>query len=305
MLGLVNERIENGPFKTISDFTFRLDPRSINKRLLENLIRSGSLDCVNGNRRMLIGNLEEILKHAAAAASEKASGQIGLFGDVMAPETQDIPLNPIDDWSSIDRLRQEFEAVGFYLAGHPLADYETSLKKLKIVTSQELMGKGVGVARVKLAGLVMNKQERTSAKGNRFAFVQLSDTSGVYEVALFSDALSASREFLETGTAVLITGDFRVDDEGGGRLTAQKVEPLEPIVAQAAMGLRIFVEKPEILPQLKSVIEQGGRGRGRVSLVLTLNNDDEAEIDLPETYQLNTAIRAAVKSLPGIQVQDI
>jgi len=65
------------------------------------------------------------------------------------------------------------------------------------------------------------------------------------------------------------------------------------------------VEKPEILPQLKSVIEQGGRGRGRVSLVLTLNEDDEAEINLPETYQLNTAIRAAVKSLPGIQVQDI
>ncbi len=305
MEGLVEERLERGAFKSLSDFAFRLDPKSINKRLFENLVRSGSLDCINGNRRMLLGNMEEVLKHAAAAASEKASGQIGLFGDVMAPESQEIPLNPIDDWSSIDRLRQEFEAVGFYLTGHPLADYEASLKKLKIITSQELMEGGKAVPRVKLAGLVMNKQERTSAKGNRFAFVQLSDTSGVYEVALFSDALNASREYLETGNAVLLTGDFRVDDEGGGRLTAQKIEPLEPVVAQAAMGLRIFVEKPEILPQLKSVIEQGGRGRGKVSLVLTLTKDDEAEIDLPHTYQLNAAIRAAVKSLPGIQVQDL
>ncbi len=208
----------------------------------------------------------------------------------------------------MDRLRHEFEAIGFYLSAHPLDAYGAGLKRLRVVQAVDLPGvlareKG----RQKAAGIVTGKQERTSRKGNRFAFVQISDASGVFEVMLFSDLLSKCHDLLESGEPLLVTLDGRGDDNGGEgmRLTAQHLEPLDAAVAQAGVGLKIFLGDARPLDSLKSVLARDRRGRGRVSLVLDLPERDEVEIELRGGYSLSPEIRQAIKAIRGLEVRDV
>src|SRR5947207_649167 len=126
--------------------------------------------------------------------------------------------------------------------------------------------------RIKLAGTVIDRLERTSAKGNRFAFVQCSDQSGAFELTVFSEVLSAKRNLLEPGQAVLISVDGRLDGEQV-KLMAQSVEKLEDAVANSAAGLRIVISDSGVLEALRKSRE-GKRGRGRVTLVVQMEKDE-------------------------------
>ncbi len=204
----------------------------------------------------------------------------------------------------MERLRHEFEAIGFYLSAHPLYAYGAGLRSMRVVDSVDLaaaMAREPG--RKKLAGIVIGKQERTSRKGNRFAFVQLSDASGVYEVMVFSELLAQAREFLDSGEPLLVTVESRGDGEDS-RLLAQEIAPLEGAVAVAGLGLRVILRGPEPLVSLKSLLERESHGRGRVALVLDLDDGREVELDLPDGYRLSAAARQAIKAVPGVTVQE-
>jgi DNA polymerase-3 subunit alpha len=128
--------------------------------------------------------------------------------------------------------------------------------------------------------------------------------TGVFEITLFSEVLAGARVLLDSGQPLIVTIDVRREDENL-RLTAQKVEALDSVVAHAAAGLRVFVAEAEALPRLKGLIAREAGGRGRVSVVLDLPSR-EVELSLPGGFRINPGIRAAVKSLPGIvDVHDI
>jgi DNA polymerase-3 subunit alpha len=158
--------------------------------------------------------------------------------------------------------------------------------------------------RQKVAGIVLAKRERTAKNGSRFAFVELSDQSGVFEVVVFSELLAKARELLEAGKPLLVAVDARADGDGY-KLMAQSFEPLEEAAAQAAHGLRIFAQTPEPLPSLKALLAREQRGKGRVAIVLDLEGGEELEFQLAETYRLSPACRQAIKGLPGLVVQDL
>src|SRR5690606_30158039 len=104
-----------------------------------------------------------------------------------------------DKWEPLERLRHEFEAVGFYLSAHPLDNMTTQLERLRVIPSTQVQAalNASPTNRLRMAGIVVRKQERTSQKGNRFAFVQVSDPYGVFEMMIFSELLGASRDLLE------------------------------------------------------------------------------------------------------------
>jgi DNA polymerase-3 subunit alpha len=306
MQALVRTRETGGVFASPADFARRVDGRLINKRQLENLIAAGAFDGLHPNRRQLYDGCEAILRLANAAAEDRASGQGGLFGGIGA-EPEALRLPPVPDWPSMDRLKMEFEAIGFYLSAHPLDAYAPSLKRLEAVRYGDLRKwlSGRPTTRATLAGIVVGRQERTSARGNRFAFVQLSDTSGVYEATVFSEVLAVSREYLEPGQAVMITADVQLQDELP-KLLCASVKPLDDAVAQAAAGLKIFVADPTTLPSLKSILDRQGRGRGKVSLVLDVGPAREVEVKIPGAWAINAAARAAIKAIPGVvDVHDV
>ena len=306
MADIVAERTRGGPFKDLFDFAARLDTKSFNRRQFESLARAGAFDCLDPNRAQCCAAADLLLRQASRAAEERESRQESLFAGIGAGVAARPSLPVIADWPPVERLQNEFEAIGFYLSAHPLDPYGQSLQRAGIIAWADLpaaLAAG-GASRFRLAGIVIGRKERTSARGNRFAFVQLSDTTGAFEITVFSDVLSQTRALLDGGQPLIVTVDVRREEESL-RLTAQKIEPLDAAVAHAAVGLRVFVAQPEALPRLKSVIAREAGGRGRVTVVLDLPRN-EVEIALPGAFRINPAIRAAVKSLPGVlDVHDI
>ncbi|MEE8499277.1 MAG: DNA polymerase III subunit alpha, partial [Kiloniellales bacterium] len=302
MTALVAERDRNGHFRSLGEFAGRVGTRAVNKRQIESLACAGAFDGLEPNRRRVFEAAETIVRHATVAASERESAQESLFGNDEDAARPDLAPAKVTDWPAMERLRHEFEAVGFYLSAHPLDAYGAGLARLGVVRSTELaaqMARDPG--RKKLAGIVIGKQERTSRQGNRFAFLQLSDTSGVYDVVVFSELLARVRELLDAAEPLLLTVESRGDGEEL-RLMAQEIEPLEGAVAGAGLGLRVFMSEPEPLESLKSLLAREAEGRGRIALVLDLAEGQEVELDLPVGYRLSPAVRQAIKAVPGLTV---
>ncbi|MDP6883129.1 MAG: DNA polymerase III subunit alpha, partial [Rhodospirillales bacterium] len=229
MEALVGERQATGPFKDMDDFARRLDARAVNKRQLENLVRAGVFDNLNPNRKQLFEAVETLLRQASAAADDRDSGQIGLFGETSLP-ADTLRLCETADWPRLERLREELDAVGFYLSGHPLDAYAKSLKRAKARSYAEVVGDGHS-GPVTLAGTVNAKRLRTSKTGSRFAFVQLSDTSGMFELTVFSEVLGSCAEALEVGSSILVKATAQFEGEAV-RLTALAVESLDNYTAR-------------------------------------------------------------------------
>ena len=303
MAELVREREQNGRFRDLFDLARRLDAKSFNRGQFESLAKAGAFDILNPNRAQSFAAADLLLRQASRTAAERQDGQGSLFG-IGLSDRPSLPL--IDDWPAVDRLQHEFAAIGFYLSSHPLDAYGKSLERAGIVRSADLPAALAAntTTRFRLAGIVIGRKERTSARGNRFAFVQMSDPSGVFEVTLFAEMLREARALLDAGQPLAVTVDVR-SEEDSLRLTAQKIEPLDDIVAHTAAGLRVFLAEARALATLKNLISCEAGGRGRVSVVLDLP-EREVEIAIPGGFRVDPKVRAAVKSLPGIvDVYDI
>jgi DNA polymerase-3 subunit alpha len=299
MRTLVAERQRNGPFKSLDDITKRLDARQINKRQLENLARAGVFDELNSNRRQVFESVETLLRRASATAEERASGQMGLFGGDASNAPSQLQLAEVDDWPPMERLREEFEAIGFYLSAHPLSAYAKSLKRLKAVRCSDVLAQGCSGS-VTLAGTVISKKERTSGKGNRYAFVQLSDTSGVFEVLVFSELLASNRELLEVGCSLLIRANVQIEGDSV-RFAAQSIEPLDQVAERLTANLAVFIDSPEPLPAIRDVLIDKAAGRGQVKLVSWLEGGTEVEIGIPGRYAISPAVALQLRGIPGVR----
>jgi DNA polymerase III subunit alpha len=306
MREIIAARKVNGAFKDLFDFARRLDVKSFNRRQFENLIRAGAFECLNPNRAQSFAAIELLLRHASVAAEERASSQVNLFGAGGEATGQRFALPQSQDWSALDRLQQEFAALGFYLSSHPLDAYGKSLARVGVVRYADLKDRlaAGGSTRFRLAGIVIGRKERSSSEGRRFAFVQMSDATGTFEVTLFSEVLTQARELLDSGKPLLVTVDIRADDDAL-RLTAQRVEPLEGIVAQAAAGLKVVLGETGALPAFKSLLQGEAGGRGHVNVVVSLPTS-EVEIALPGGFRIGPQVLSAVQRLPGVlSVQEI
>ena len=300
------------PFATLFDLARRVDLKRVGKRPLEMLARSGAFDVLDPNRRCVFGALDALVGYSAAIHEQKASNQVSLFGEAGddLPEPRMMPSN---DWLAAERLTEEFKAIGFYLSGHPLDDYMGPLKRKGVLTLDELKEKAQGGPLVaKLAGVVAGRQERKSARGNRFAFAQLSDTTGAYEVTLFSDVLELCREHLETGAKVVVSVEATLESDQL-KLLGRGVVPIDTAVAGAGgMGLRIFIETPSAIAAVSEVLEGARKaqkvpGKGPVHLCLMDPAlPGEVEVDLCMEFPVTPQIKGAIRSLGGVlEVEEI
>ena len=293
------------PFATLFDLARRVDLKRIGKRSLEMLARAGAFDELERNRRRVFDSLDPLVSYSAAIHEARASDQVSLFGEAGA----DIPeprLTLTEDWLPTERLGQEHQAIGFYLSGHPLDDYAGPLKRKQVMTLAEIERKAAGGAFVaRIAGAVSARQERKSARGNRFAFVQLSDPTGLYEVTVFSDTLEAGRQFLEAGQNVVLTVEATMEAETL-KLLARGVQPIDQVVADAgAAGLRVHVDEPSAIASVAGLLarykEGPARARGPLWFCVTdREKGQEYDIDSGQMFAITPQIKGAVKSLSGV-----
>ncbi len=284
------------PFASLSDFARRLNPREVNKKVLENLACCGAFDELEPNRARALAAIEAILAAANRHAEDHKAGQNALFGGA---EADDLAIPKTPPWPAAEVLRREFEAAGFFLSGHPLDAYASVLTRLRVTKWAEFVDavkKGATAGR--LAAVVLDRLERRTKSGSKMGVVQLSDVSGQYEAILFQEGLTQYRDLLEKGAALLLTLSASVEGEDvRARIVA--AEPLGAAAARAQKGLRIFVRDDGPLDRIKDRLSS--RGEGEVTLVLMRDAErDEIEIRLPGGYPVGPDVAGALKAIPGV-----
>ena len=300
----------NKPFRDLADFGRRINPKIINKRTLESLIAAGALDELEPDRARLMAGVERILGAAARIQENTAVGQGDMFGAV--EERQPLLLPAVEPWLAAEKLQREHEAVGFFLSAHPLDEYRAVLSKMRVQTWAEFAGsvRNGGTAG-RLAGTVTSKQERRTRTGNKMAIVQLSDSTGSYEVVLFSEALNEYRDLLEPGRSVVVLVQAEERPEGislrvdgareGQTLSRPSVESLDKVMA-GLKQIRVFVRDEAPLQSVQKQL--AARGEGEVSLILMRDNS-EVEMRLPGRYAVSPQIASALRAVRGVVQVDI
>ena len=296
-------RREGGSFKSLVDFAERVDPRMVNKRAFETLARGGAFDSLEKNRRAVAESAEVLFAHGQALAAERADGQGNFFG---ASDTPPPRLPRPAPWAATEQLDEELAAVGFYLTGHPLQDSWEALRRKRVTLFAEAIALAAeGRDAFKMAGVVRRRQERASARGDKFAFVSLSDPSGEYEVMFPPESLRQCREVLEPGAAVLIR--VRAKSQGGPeggevRLFGDSAEPVATILSDVVTNLRVFLspQAADLAALAKRLEPARATGGGELTVVAQLGGGREVEVRLPGRYRFDGAVRGALKSAPGV-----
>ncbi len=301
---IVAVREEGGPFRNLDDFASRISPRFVNKRALESLIKAGAFDEFSTNRAQLLGGVQTILGLAHRSEDDRQQGQNDLFGGAESGATA-IVLGGEEPWLPMDTLAREFEAVGFFLSGHPLEEYRDVLANAGVLPIAELRDKvHAGESAGKVAGTISFRQERRTKTGDRFAIIGCSDTSGQYDARVFSDVLAQSRDLLETGQSVVLTVEAsRRDDDIS--LTVQSVTGLDSIAGRASSGFRVFLDDAAPLNSLVRRLDPDGPDSVRLTVLLE-DGGREVDIVLPGTYATGPRVRSAIKAIDGvIEVRDL
>ncbi|MBN1886272.1 MAG: DNA polymerase III subunit alpha [Candidatus Krumholzibacteriota bacterium] len=219
---VVAAREEGGPFADIYDLCDRVDLRQINRRMLENLVQAGALDCLPGTRAQLFTSLETILAQAQKRQNERDRGQFFL-GFCEGPEgIENACLADVSDWDDSERLHRERESLGFYFSGHPLEKYREMLGQIVNADSREIGGMADRTPIV-LAGLVGEVKTILDRKGNPMAFVTLEDIHGTCEVIVFASSYETCRRKLAADETVVVAGKVSVKDGKEGKIVADTV----------------------------------------------------------------------------------
>jgi len=294
---------QNGAFADLADFAARVNPRAVNKRVLESLAAAGAFDAFERNRARVFGAVDAVLGRAQHAHDTAAIGQSELFGGGGTREA--IALPQIEAWLPAERLRREYEAVGFFLSGHPLDDYAAVLKKLRVQPWAEFARAVKGGATAgRVAATVVSRTERRTRMGSKMGIIGLSDPTGHFEAIIFSEGLAEHRDLLEPGTAVLLFLSAEVQgDEVRARI--QSAEPLDSAAANLQKGLRVFLRDGAPLDAVAKRLEPAVRaaqtnGDGEVSVVLLLQRGTEVEVKLPGRFKVSPQIAGAIKAVPGV-----
>ena len=298
------------PFEDLSDFAHRINPRQVNKRVLESMAAAGAFDCLEPDRARAVAAVDAILSAAQRSHEAVSVGQSELFGG--PSHRAALPIPQVAPWLPAERLQREFDAVGFFLSGHPLDDYAPLLKKLRLQSWAEFSrAVKAGATAGKLAATVVSRMERRTKTGNKMGIFGLSDPSGQYEAILFQEGLAQYRDVLEPGNAVLLfmAAEAQGDDV---RARIQTAEPLDQAAEKLQKGLRIYLRDTAPLEAVSKRLDPMPAGRpqnradGEVNVVLMLSDGGEVEIRLPGRFKVSPQIAGAIKAVPGvIQVEAV
>ena len=301
MQALVQEREKDGKFTSLEDFAKRIDPKSMNRRQLEQMAAAGAFDSVVPDRAQVFAGAETILRFAQTLQNERASGQVSLFGDAQTGNLGMPDLPKANPWTPLEQLGFEFSAIGFYLSAHPLDSRRSQLDRMNILSIADLetQMREKPALRVKMAGVLLKKSEKVSQKGNRYAFLQLSDPTGVYEVTVFSDILHETREILEPGQTLLLTVDAE-QREDQLRMTCFGLEPLDKQLEGRIMNISIVLDSAAPAKRIKEFLEIEGAGNSAIELFILLDHRKTAVLSLPGRWSLSAQARDVLRVQKGI-----
>lgn len=234
---VIEEREAFGPFQNLEDFITRMSTKeTLNKRVIENLIKAGALDMLGGTRKQFMSIYIQIVDHVNQEKKYSMSGQMSLFDLVGEEEKSDfqIRMPDVGEYSKENLLAFEKEVLGIYISGHPLEEYEERWKKVISATTLDFQpDEETGQTKVHdgakeiIGGMITDKTVKHTRTNQMMAFVTVEDLLGTVEVVVFPRDYESNREFLEVDRKVFIRGRVSEEDEKASKLICEKVIPFE------------------------------------------------------------------------------
>ncbi len=279
------EARKNGNFKSVLDFTERIEQGSLNRKALESLISAGAFDSlkpadfeVNIWRARLFAGIDAIISHGQRVWNDKMRGQNILFGanDGESLHTDlDAVLPFVKAWSTSELSKQEKASVGFFLSIHPLDEFKVTLEELKIVNIADHEDIRVG-DRVVIAGIISGLQVRHSKKGNRFCIFRLEDQSAGLKCLAWSESYSKFSEILKDDEILIVEGKIEANDGTEITMILEDAKRLADAVPQKAKNLLITLPCEKIDEKyLDSLITLLSRDKGQCEVFLNLALNDK------------------------------
>ncbi|MBD1174820.1 DNA polymerase III subunit alpha [Pelagibacterales bacterium SAG-MED01] len=280
---IVDERLKNGKFKSLSDFLNRINPKDINKLQLEGLVKSGSFDNLNSNRQSLFVSIPNFITKSKNIFENKSANQIDLFGEGDNQES-DIISN-IDDWKFEEKLSKEFEAVGFFISNHPLNQFKEVFNDYKIKDYQTFNNDD-DLKNTNIAATLLKVNERKTAKGNAYAVLKLTDLSSVFELFIFSDILELSRNVLIEGSSLILTlvKSISNDENRLKRINVHKIGSLKDLLNKSIEQVTFNVKSLKELEEISKFLTK--KGDTKVNIKIS-NNDTNYNIILENNRNID------------------
>lgn len=270
MATVIADREKNGSFKSLDDFSNRLDSRSVNKRILENLVKAGAMDWTGESRAAMFGRIEQVVASASSAQRDRNQGQAALFdtmdyaGGVMEAEQGGVATE-VQEWTKDECLNDEKELLGYYTSGHPLDKYRAVIdsdKYQKIGLLDELDTKNKR-ARYGFAGMIRNVEHKTTRAGKPFGVLHIEDFTGSCEVVCWAESYVPAREagLLASGMVIRLQASVQVDERTETlRLTGSQIKELKPRAQgkNSALQVNLWVARhtSEDLQSIRNILAQ-------------------------------------------------
>ena len=247
---IIKEREKSGPFKGVMDFAGRVNLTVCNKRMLEALIKVGAFDeCEKMNRKTMLENLDLIHSYGTKKGRERESGQVSLFSGEESDQEktkEGLDLHHVNDFDLQEKLRYEKELIGIYVSGHPLNDFKDALKQISscpIAQISELQGSDK--REMTLTGLISNRKNLVTKKGDRMCFISLEDLTGKIECVVFPKVFAEYENLLDTDEPLMISGSINLAEEPR-KFFPHKIQKLKKEVEERVSGVRIRINLEDV-----------------------------------------------------------
>ena len=276
---------KEGPFRDLFDFCKRVDKRTVNRRVIESLVRAGAFDALNANRRSLLASVGTAME--SAEQSSRMANQHTLFGEA----EEECACVDIPDFSMKDRLKEEKASLGFYFSGHPFdADIEEVSHFCKLRLRDLNVAKGPAKP-VLLAGIVTGARIQQTRRG-RMAIVMIDDGTAQVEVSIFSEAFEAKRELIKEDQILIVEGKASYDDfSGGTRVVAENLYDIAGARAKFARALEFYCDSASNVERLMDLIAPF-KGEGCTARMVYSNGKASCEVELWQVRPEDTLIES-------------
>ena len=270
---IVKERETGGPYESIRDFIERTYGRDMNKRAIENLIKAGATDCLEGTRRQLIQVYARVLDSVASESKEKMAGQMSIF-DFMAPEMRknyEIRLPDVGEFSREELLAFEKEVLGVYISGHPLEEYRDIMQSHISALSTDFMlneetdePKVVNGSREVIGGMIIGKTIKYTRTNKVMAFITVEDLVGSVEVLVFPSTYEKYRDLLEEDQKIFVEGRVSAEDDRPSKLLCDRITSFDEIPRELWLAFATKDDWQESRMEIADALRASEIGNDRV-----------------------------------------
>jgi len=303
-------REESGRFHSIYQFCELVDLGSINRRMIESLIRAGAMDSFEGSRSQLFVAVEGAMEAGQGAQRARLSGQEGLFGDVFGGDHPHVekPLPAIPDWTLREKLQGEKEMLGFYVTGHPLDDYADKIRELATHDSSNLEGLAKG-ADVAMCGMITGIQRKRNREQKPWAAMVLEDRTGAVDALVFTTSYERLAPMLVEDQAVLVRAQVLPEENAPPKISIQDMTPLDVarVPLPSLISIRVWLGRNGDTDRARSLNElfQSKPGDTQVRLRLESARDFTVILDVPVKVRPDREFQASIERICGADAIEV